>query len=178
MYTVTVVRPLIAQHFLTVPDPGPEGDLHSHHFRVEVELAGGTLNEYDYLVDIDEVNDALDAVERRYADETLNSLPKFEGYNPSVERFARVVHERDRPRRVAWWSNVTSRARGKRARRAVVRSPTTPWPNTATREPIRGRPSMTRLTAVSTMARSTASSSSTSGGRRMSVSGAIQKWLA
>ena len=94
MYTVTVVRPLIAQHFLTVPNPGPEGDLHSHHFRVEVELAGEELNEYDYLVDIDEVDAALDAVERRYADETLNDLPEFDGYNPSVERFARVVHER------------------------------------------------------------------------------------
>ena len=94
MYTVTVVRPLIAQHFLTVPNPGPEGDLHSHHFRIELELAGEELNEYDYLVDIDEVNAALDAVEARYADETLNELPEFEGYNPSVERFARVVHER------------------------------------------------------------------------------------
>ncbi|WP_142857326.1 6-pyruvoyl trahydropterin synthase family protein [Salinigranum halophilum] len=93
MYTVTVVRPLIAQHFLTVPNPGPEGDLHSHHFRLEVELAGEELNEYDYLVDIDEVEAALDAVEARYSDETLNDLPEFEGYNPSVERFARVVHE-------------------------------------------------------------------------------------
>jgi 6-pyruvoyltetrahydropterin/6-carboxytetrahydropterin synthase len=52
------------------------------------------LNEYDYLVDIDEVEAALDAVEARYSDETLNDLPEFEGYNPSVERFARVVHER------------------------------------------------------------------------------------
>jgi 6-pyruvoyltetrahydropterin/6-carboxytetrahydropterin synthase len=94
MYTVTVVRPLIAQHFLTVPNPGPEGDLHSHHFRLEVELAGEELNEYDYLVDIDEVDAALDAIESRYSDETLNDLPEFEGYNPSVERFARVVHER------------------------------------------------------------------------------------
>ena len=94
MYSVTVVRPLIAQHFLTVPNPGPEGDLHSHHFRIELELAGEELNEYDYLVDIDEVNAALDAIEARYADETLNDLPEFEGYNPSVERFARVVHER------------------------------------------------------------------------------------
>ena len=94
MYTVTVVRPLVAQHYLTVPDPGPEGELHSHRFRLEVELAGEELNEYDYLVDIDEVEAALDAVKARYTDETLNDLPEFAGYNPSVERFARVVHER------------------------------------------------------------------------------------
>jgi 6-pyruvoyltetrahydropterin/6-carboxytetrahydropterin synthase len=94
MYTVTVVRSFIAQHFLTVPDPGPEGELHSHRFRAEVELAGDELNDYDYLVDIDEVEAALDTIATRYADETLNALPEFEGHNPSVERFARVVHER------------------------------------------------------------------------------------
>jgi 6-pyruvoyltetrahydropterin/6-carboxytetrahydropterin synthase len=94
MYAVTVVRPLVAQHALTVPDPGPEGDPHSHRYRVEVELTGEALNEYDYLVDIDAVEAALDGVESRYADAFLNDLPEFEGYNPSVERFARVIHDR------------------------------------------------------------------------------------
>jgi 6-pyruvoyltetrahydropterin/6-carboxytetrahydropterin synthase len=94
MYAVTVVRPLVAQHALTVPNPGPEGDPHSHRYRVEVELTGEALNEYDYLVDIDAVEAALDGVESRYADAFLNDLPEFEGYNPSVERFARVIHDR------------------------------------------------------------------------------------
>ncbi|MDS0295960.1 6-pyruvoyl trahydropterin synthase family protein [Halogeometricum luteum] len=94
MYAVTVVRPFVARHALTVPNPGPEGDPHSHRYRLEVELTGETLNEYDYLVDIDAVESALDGVEERYADAFLNDLPEFEGYNPSVERFARVVHDR------------------------------------------------------------------------------------
>ena len=45
MYTVTVTRSFVAQHFLTVPDPGPEGERHSHTFDVEARLAGPELDE-------------------------------------------------------------------------------------------------------------------------------------
>ncbi|WP_410764910.1 6-pyruvoyl trahydropterin synthase family protein [Haloferax sp. DFSO60] len=94
MYRVSVRRDVIAQHYLTVPNPGPEGKLHSHAFTVEVELTGAELNEYGYLVDIDDVKAALDATLERYRDSTMNDLPEFEGKNPSVERFARFVCER------------------------------------------------------------------------------------
>jgi 6-pyruvoyltetrahydropterin/6-carboxytetrahydropterin synthase len=96
MYTVTVERAFVAQHFLTVPDPGPEGDLHSHHYTAKVELAGEELNEYGYLADIDELNERIDAAVDRYRDETLNDLPEFEGLNPSLEHFARVFGRRFR----------------------------------------------------------------------------------
>ena len=59
-YELTVTRDFVAQHFLTVPDPGPEGEEHSHGFTVEVRFAGPSLGEYGYLVDIDEVNAVLD----------------------------------------------------------------------------------------------------------------------
>lgn len=96
-YRTTVAREFVAQHYLTVPDPGPEGERHSHVFGVEATFAGPELNRFDYLVDIDDVRAALDAAEERYRDETLNDLPEFEGYNPSVERFARVLHDRLAP---------------------------------------------------------------------------------
>ncbi|UIO99998.1 6-carboxytetrahydropterin synthase [Halobaculum sp. CBA1158] len=96
-YRTTVTRQFVAQHYLTVPDPGPEGTLHSHVFSVEATFAGESLTEYDYLVNIDDVRDALDDAEGRYRDATLNDLPEFEGYNPSVERFARVLHDRLAP---------------------------------------------------------------------------------
>jgi 6-pyruvoyltetrahydropterin/6-carboxytetrahydropterin synthase len=92
MYSVSVSRAFVAQHYLTVPDPGPEGELHSHRYEAVVELRGDSLNEYGYLADIDDVNDALDAVVDAYRDETLNDRPEFEGLNPSVEHFARIVH--------------------------------------------------------------------------------------
>ncbi|MEA1931077.1 6-pyruvoyl trahydropterin synthase family protein [Halohasta litorea] len=94
MYTVSVRRPFIAQHFLTVPDPGPEGDRHSHQFTAVVEFEGESLDEYGYLVDIDAINAALDDIVETYADTTLNDQPAFEGLNPSVEHFSRIVCER------------------------------------------------------------------------------------
>lgn len=94
MYSVTVSRDFVAQHWLTVPDPGPEGDLHSHHFEADVRLEGEQLDEYGYLVDIDDVEAALDRLADRYRDATLNELPEFEGYNPSVEHFSRLFAER------------------------------------------------------------------------------------
>ncbi|MFW6002947.1 MAG: 6-pyruvoyl trahydropterin synthase family protein [Halanaeroarchaeum sp.] len=93
-YELGVSRDLVAQHYLTVPDPGPEGEIHSHHFELEIRFAGSSLDEYGYLVDIDAVNDVLDDIEDRYRDTLLNDLPEFEGENPSVERFARHVGDR------------------------------------------------------------------------------------
>ncbi len=90
MYELSVARDFVAQHYLTVPDPGPvEGQPHSHQYEVELRFAGPDLNEYGYLVDIDAVEAALDDLTARYRDELLNDLPAFDG-NPSVERFARI----------------------------------------------------------------------------------------
>ena len=92
-YRVSVEQSFIAQHFLTVPNPGPEGVVHSHQFRLQVIFTGDSLNEYGYLVDIDAIKDAIETVIETYGDETLNELPPFEGLNPSVEHFARIVCE-------------------------------------------------------------------------------------
>jgi 6-pyruvoyltetrahydropterin/6-carboxytetrahydropterin synthase len=94
MYSTTVLTDFVAQHYLTVPDPGPEGEPHSHHYEVELRFRGPELNEYDYLVDIDDAEAALASLSGRYRDAMLNDLPEFSGYNPSVERFARVIFER------------------------------------------------------------------------------------
>lgn len=94
MYTVSVTRTFVAQHFLTVPDCGSENELHSHRFEVEVQLSGPELNEHAYLVDIDDLSARVDELVDEYTDATLNDRPRFEGYNPSVERFARVFCDR------------------------------------------------------------------------------------
>ena len=93
-YELTVERSFIAQHYLTVPDPGPEGVVHSHQFTVELQFSGPTLGEYGYLVDIDAVDALLDDLEARYRDALLNDLPEFEGLNPSIEHFARLFGDR------------------------------------------------------------------------------------
>lgn len=90
-YTLQVNTDLVAQHYLTTPDCGPENEWHSHHFDIEVRLSGPELNENGYLIDIVEVEEFLDEVVNRYEDATLNDLPEFEGLNPSVEHFARIL---------------------------------------------------------------------------------------
>ncbi|WIV65932.1 6-pyruvoyl trahydropterin synthase family protein [Natrialbaceae archaeon AArc-T1-2] len=94
MYAVSVSRSFVAQHYLTVPDPGPEGSLHSHRFTAEATFRGPELDEYGYLVDIDAVVDALEAVVDSLRDRTLNDLAAFEGLNPSAEHLARLVGDR------------------------------------------------------------------------------------
>ena len=91
MYKLTVKEDFVAQHYLTVPDAGPENEWHSHHFAVEVQMEGEELNENGYLIDIVEVEAALDDLIDRYRDATLNDLPEFDGLNPSVEHFSRIV---------------------------------------------------------------------------------------
>jgi 6-pyruvoyltetrahydropterin/6-carboxytetrahydropterin synthase len=94
-YELSVSRDFVAQHFLTVPDPEPpEGEVHSHHFEVELRFAGPELGEYGYLTNIVTVESVLDDLEERYRDALLNDLPEFEGLNPSVEHFARLFGDR------------------------------------------------------------------------------------
>jgi 6-pyruvoyltetrahydropterin/6-carboxytetrahydropterin synthase len=91
---VSLSREFIAQHYLIVPDPGPEGTLHSHRYTVEATFRGPELGEYGYLVDIDALASALEDVAEEFADRTLNDLEAFAGRNPSVEHLARIVGDR------------------------------------------------------------------------------------
>lgn len=93
MYTLVVKEDLIAQHYLTVPNCGPENKWHSHHFTVEVVLESESLNKWGYVCDITDVKSALELLKDHVSDQTLNDLPAFEGLNPSVEHFARIAAE-------------------------------------------------------------------------------------
>ncbi len=90
MYTVAVKRDFVAQHFLIGGDWGAENEWHSHHYQVEVQLHGTTLDRHGYLVDIVEINHQLESLIARYRDKTLNDLPEFKDLNPSLEHFARI----------------------------------------------------------------------------------------
>ena len=93
MHMVAVRRDFIAQHFLIGGDWGDENTLHSHHYVLELQLRGETLDEHGYLVDIVDIERELDAVVASYRDVVLNETPAFEGLNPSIEHFSRIVAE-------------------------------------------------------------------------------------
>ncbi len=91
MYTLAVRRNLIAQHYLVGGDWGPENERHSHHYVIELQLLGRELDRHGYLVDIVEVEARLEEQLAYYRDQTLNDLPEFQGLNPSIEHFARIL---------------------------------------------------------------------------------------
>jgi 6-pyruvoyltetrahydropterin/6-carboxytetrahydropterin synthase len=90
MYTLAVSRDFIASHYLIGGDWGLENNLHSHHYKVEVQLEGKMLDEHGYLVDIVNIEVNLDTLVALYRDKTLNDLPEFKDLNPSIEHFARI----------------------------------------------------------------------------------------
>ncbi|MEJ2148614.1 MAG: 6-carboxytetrahydropterin synthase [Chloroflexota bacterium] len=90
MYTLTVQRDFVAQHYLVGGDWGAENERHSHHYTVEVTLEGESLDEHGFLVDIVDLTAHLDSLVAAFRDRTLNDLPAFAGLNPSIEHFSRI----------------------------------------------------------------------------------------
>jgi 6-pyruvoyltetrahydropterin/6-carboxytetrahydropterin synthase len=93
MYTLAVRRDFIARHFLIGGDWGPENSPNSHHYVLELRLKGAELDQHGYLCDIVDVEKHLDEVVAYYREQMLNEKPEFEGLNPSIERFARILAE-------------------------------------------------------------------------------------
>jgi 6-pyruvoyltetrahydropterin/6-carboxytetrahydropterin synthase len=91
MYTVAVKRDFVAQHYLIGGDWGAENERHSHHYVLELQLAGADLDRHGYLVDIVDIESALENLVARYRDHSLNDLPEFSGLNPSIEHFSRIL---------------------------------------------------------------------------------------
>ncbi len=91
MYTLAVNRDFVARHYLVGGDWGAENELHSHHYRVEVQLQGKDLDAHGYLVDIVALEAHLMELVAYFRDRTLNDLPEFTGLNPSIENLARLM---------------------------------------------------------------------------------------
>ena len=91
MYTLAVRRDFIARHFLIGGDWGPENDPNSHHYVLELRLKGIELDQHGYLCDIVDVEQHLDEVVNYYKEQMLNEKLEFEGLNPSIEHFARIL---------------------------------------------------------------------------------------
>ncbi len=91
MYTLAVRRDFIARHFLIGGDWGPENFPNSHHFVLELQLQANELDQHGYLVDIVDVSQHLDELIDYFSEKMLNDLPEFDGLNPSLEHFCRIL---------------------------------------------------------------------------------------
>jgi 6-pyruvoyltetrahydropterin/6-carboxytetrahydropterin synthase len=56
-------------------------------------VQGNELDRHGYLIDIVELNGAVDAVISEIGERTLNDLPAFAGLNPSLEHLSRIFWE-------------------------------------------------------------------------------------
>lgn len=92
MYEVTISRSFSAAH--TLRDIGGKCEsLHGHNFRVDVTVAGESLDGEGLLIDF--------RLLKRWTDETLetldhrhlNEIDYFSGINPSSENLAKWIHE-------------------------------------------------------------------------------------
>jgi len=91
MYTVAIKRDFVAQHFLVGGDWGRENLKHSHHYQLELQLEGSTLDQHGFLFDILDIESNLERQVEHYRDQTLNDQPEFLSLNPSIEHFSRIV---------------------------------------------------------------------------------------
>jgi len=91
MYTLAVRRDFIARHYLIGGDWGAENLPNSHHFILELRLYGTALDQHGYLCDIVDVEHHLETILDYYRDQMLNEKPEFDGLNPSIENFARIL---------------------------------------------------------------------------------------
>lgn len=93
MYTVAVTRDFIANHFLVGGDWGAENFPHAHAYVAEISIQGDQLDQHGYLVDIVDIEAALDTTVNYFRDSLLNDKPEFAGLNPSIEHFSRIINE-------------------------------------------------------------------------------------
>ena len=94
MYTVAVTKDFIASHFLIGGDWGSENFPHAHHYVAEISIEAAELDQHGYLVDIVDIEAALDSIVKDFKDSLLNDKPEFAGLNPSIEHFSRIICER------------------------------------------------------------------------------------
>ena len=91
MYELAVSKDFIARHYLIGGDWGAENEPNSHHFVMQVRLEASELDQHGYLVDIVKIETEMQAVVDYFGESMLNDLPEFDGLNPSIEHFSRIV---------------------------------------------------------------------------------------
>ncbi len=97
MFEVAVRRKFTAFHQLIGGDWGAENAHHSHDYVLEIICQGPQLDRHQYPFDISVLEKHLEHLVERYSGKSLNPLRGFEGKNPSVELFARVLASELRP---------------------------------------------------------------------------------
>jgi 6-pyruvoyltetrahydropterin/6-carboxytetrahydropterin synthase len=93
MYSIALERQFDAQHYLVGGDWGAENKIHNHQYKVEVQVKGKNLDEHGYLVDIVDLEQALEKVVAYYQGKVLNDLYEFAGIYPCIEHLSHILFQ-------------------------------------------------------------------------------------
>jgi 6-pyruvoyltetrahydropterin/6-carboxytetrahydropterin synthase len=92
MFEVTVERDFASAHALRNYKGACE-NVHGHNWKVQVVIAGETLDEAGMLIDFLDVKRMMDAIVARLDHKFLNEVPPFDVKNPSAENLAEHFFE-------------------------------------------------------------------------------------
>ncbi|MDQ3981913.1 MAG: 6-carboxytetrahydropterin synthase [Actinomycetota bacterium] len=92
MYEVGLSKSFVAWHVM-VGVEGPEGELHSHDYRVEIVLSRAELDGRGMVCDLDVVGAALDELVAMVADRNLEIIQPPDAEAVTVEVLARWAHQ-------------------------------------------------------------------------------------
>jgi 6-pyruvoyltetrahydropterin/6-carboxytetrahydropterin synthase len=92
VYEVGLSKSLVAWHVM--PDmEGPEGELHSHDYRLDIVVMRTALDERGMVCDLDLLEGALEKVVGVVAGQNLEIIQSRDAGPVTVEVFARWVHD-------------------------------------------------------------------------------------
>ena len=92
MYEVGLSKNFLAWHVMPGMD-GPEGELHTHDYRVNVVVSRPEPDERGMVCDLDLLEAALEKVVGVVADQNLEIIRPSEAEAVTVEVFARWIHD-------------------------------------------------------------------------------------
>lgn len=93
MYTLAIQREFIAQHY-HIDEWDDQKKLKSFRYKAELMIEGDELDHQGYLVDFEELGVQFEGVIDDFRDKTLSEVSDFDGLNPSVEHFCRILCEK------------------------------------------------------------------------------------
>jgi 6-pyruvoyltetrahydropterin/6-carboxytetrahydropterin synthase len=92
MFEVSVEYSFAAGHALR-NYKGKCENIHGHNYRVQVTVAGDTLNDAGLLVDFSDLKKEIRLLVSRFDHQFLNQVAPFDQLNPSAENLARYISD-------------------------------------------------------------------------------------
>jgi 6-pyruvoyltetrahydropterin/6-carboxytetrahydropterin synthase len=89
MFELSVEREFSAAHAITIN--GRREPVHGHNWKVQVIVAGETLDGNGLLCDFHVIERDIDAIIGRFDNNDLNAMPPFDRVNPTAEHVAQHI---------------------------------------------------------------------------------------